>query len=437
MENRYHELIEQIRPPEELYDRVVCAARKEQTVAGKRRSHRRPLLRVAVCAACAVALVLGTVTFRGQEEIVPEGGQTITALPAVSFGLTAYAADTGERMGPNVNGGLAFRADGEGSYTERDGYYTGCMFQVTGKNIASVSLSIDRGGLYRYQMHTDLTDEEITAYRQAMAEGTLAAVAISQAEDGTWYMPEMTALGSNITEEYDPEVGYGFWVPGVDTALWQEDLRTASHESIDILDGAQLMVEVTFTDGSTQAKTYTLSTGKLRLSQESHGHSGTLLLPSLAGDDKAYLYGVYAESETESRFLSWPVQGAETVRLSAEYDNAGRLIHTGIDIPAAAGTPVLAAADGTVAEIGFDAEQGHYIVLDHGGGLTTSYGQCRDILADLAEGDPVTAGEMIAAVGSTGMSTGAHLHFQVLLDGQTQDPVAYFDSTVRDTLRMA
>ena len=437
MENRYHELIEQIRPPEELYDRVVCAARKEQTVAGKRRSYRRPLLRVAVCAACAVALVLGTVTFRGQEEIVPEGGQTITALPAVSFGLTAYAADTGERMGPNVNGGLAFRADGEGSYTERDGYYTGCMFQVTGKNIASVSLSIDRGGLYRYQMHTDLTDEEITAYRQAMAEGTLAAVAIGQAEDGTWYMPEMTALGSNITEEYDPEVSYGFWVPGVDTALWQEDLRTASHESIDILDGAQLMVEVTFTDGSTQAKTYTLSTGKLRLSQESHGHSGTLLLPSLAGDDEAYLYGVYAESETESRFLSWPVQGAETVRLSAEYDNAGRLIHTGIDIPAAAGTPVLAAADGTVAEIGFDAERGHYIVLDHGGGLTTSYGQCRDILADLAEGDPVTAGEMIAAVGSTGMSTGAHLHFQVLLDDQTQDPVAYFDSTVRDTLRMA
>lgn len=436
MENRYHELIEQIRPPEELHDRVVCAARKEQTAAGKRRSYRRPLLRAAVCAACAVALVLGTVTFRGQEGTVPEDGKTVTTLPAVSFGLTAYAADTGERMDPNVNGGLAFRTNGEGSYTERDGYYTGCMFQVTGENIASVAISIDRGGLYRYQMHTDLTDEEMTAYRQAMAEGTLAAAAISQAEDGTWYMPEMTALGSNVTEEYDPEVSYGFWVAGVDTALWQEDLRAASHESIDILDGAQLMVEVTFADGSTQAKTYTLSTGKLRLSQESDGPGGTLL-PSLAGDDEAYLYGVYAESETESRFLSWPVQGGETVRLSAEYDDAGRLIHTGIDVPAAAGTPVLAAADGTVAEIGFDAERGHYIVLDHGSGLTTSYGQCRDILADLAEGDSVTAGEMIAAVGSTGMSTGAHLHFQVLLDGQTQDPVAYFDRAVRDTLRMA
>lgn len=436
MENRYRELLKQIRPPEELHDRVVCAARKEQTAAGKKRPYRRPLLRAAVCAACAVALVLGTVTFRGQEGTVPEDGQTVTALPAVSFGLTAYAAETGERTGPNVNGGLAFRADGEGSYTERDGYYTGCMFQVTGENITSLSLSIDRGGLYRYQMHTDLTDEEMTAYREAMAEGKQTTVAISQAEDGTWYMPEMTALGSNVTEKYDPEVSYGFWVPGADAALWREDPRTASQESIDTLDGAQLMVKVTFTDGSTQDKTYTLSTGKLRLAQEGDGPGGTLL-PSLAGDDEAYLYGVYAESEEESRFLSWPVQGAETVRLSAEYDDAGRLIHTGIDVPAAEGTPILAAADGTVAEIGFDAERGYYIVLDHGGGLTTSYGQCRDILADLAEGDPVTAGEMIAAVGSTGMSTGDHLHFQVLLDGQPQDPVAYFDSAVRDTLRMA
>lgn len=208
MENRYRELLKQIRPPEELHDRVVCAARKEQTAAGKKRPYRRPLLRAAVCAACAVALVLGTVTFRGQEGTVPEDGQTVTALPAVSFGLTAYAAETGERTGPNVNGGLAFRSDGEGSYTERDGYYTGCMFQVTGENITSLSLSIDRGGLYRYQMHTDLTDEEMTAYREAMAEGKQTTVAISQAEDGTWYMPEMTALGSNVTEEYDPEVSF-------------------------------------------------------------------------------------------------------------------------------------------------------------------------------------------------------------------------------------
>ena len=113
------------------------------------------------------------------------------------------------------------------------------------------------------------------------------------------------------------------------------------------------------------------------------------------------------------------------------------MFHYGIDVPAERGTPILAAADGTVAEIGFDAERGNYIVLDHGGGLETLYGQCRDILDTLAEGDTVSAGEMIAAVGSTGMSTGPHLHFEVLQDGEPQNPVAYFDSTVRDTLWMA
>ena len=95
---------------------------------------------------------------------------------------------------------------------------------------------------------------------------------------------------------------------------------------------------------------------------------------------------------------------------------------------------ILAAADGTVSEVGFDPERGNYLILDHGDGLTTLYGQCRDFTVE--EGDTVRAGEMIGAVGSTGMSTGPHLHFEVRQDDEPQNPVAYFDSDVRDTLRM-
>ena len=432
--NPYQKLTDHIQPPEGLNERVLAAAR-EATTPVRQHPPARRWVRGAVCAACALALVLGTWSVYPRTER-EEGGTPVTTIPTFSFGLMAYAADTGESVAPNANGGLAFQVgSGGGGWSESDGYYTGCMFQVTGEDIASVSLSIDRGGLYRYRLHTDLTEAEITEYRLAMEEGTMAAVSISQAADGTWCMPEITALGDRVTADYDPEVSYGFWVPGVDDAAWQENLQAAAHESIDQLDGAHLTVEIRFADGSTQSKTYTLSTGRLRFAQNGDS-SGVSLLPQLAGDDEPYVYGVYAESETEGRYFQWPVQGADTVRLSAEYDDTGR-IHPAIDIPAQAGTPVLAAADGTVTEIGFDMERGNYIVLDHGGGLTTLYSQCRDILEGLTEGDTICAGEMIAAVGATGMSTGPHLHFEVLQDGEPQNPEVYFDSTVRDTLRIA
>lgn len=431
MENRYQKMTDHIRPPEEL-DRRVLAAARDAAVPQRTRRPARRWVRAAVCAACALALVLGTWRLSPGAESETDGA----ALPAFSFGLTAYAADTGEYAPSNANGALAFRTGGEGGWTESGGYYTGCMFQVTGEDIASVSLSIDRGGLYRCRLRTDLTEAEIAQARRAMEEGTLAAAAITQEADGSWSMPEITSPETSVTEDYDPEASYGFWVPGVDAERWQADLREASHESIDYLDGARLTVCVTFSDGSTQSKTYTLSTGRLRYAPDGDGPGGTLL-PQLAGDDESYVYGVYAESESEGRYFLWPVPGASTISLSNPYgEGENGTFHAGIDIPAPAGTAVLAAADGTVAEIGFDSERGNYIVLDHDGGLTTLYGQCREIAEGLTEGDAVSAGETVAVLGATGMATGAHLHFEVRLDGEPQDPVAYFDSAVRDTLRM-
>ena len=95
---------------------------------------------------------------------------------------------------------------------------------------------------------------------------------------------------------------------------------------------------------------------------------------------------------------------------------------------------MLAAADGTVTETGFDTERGNYLMIDHGDGLTTLYAACSKV--DVNEGDPVKAGTPIAAVGSTGRSTGPHLHFEVRQDDVPQNPTAYFDADVRSTLRM-
>ena len=452
--NDYQNMMEHIQPPAGLNDRVLSAARQraaEQEPAGSKRlapRKRRPVLRAAVCAACALALVAGSVTLGpiGGGESSADGAP-VTALPAFSFGLTAYAADTGERYEANANGGLAFSTSGQGSWSAEDGHYTGCLFQVAGENIQTISLAIDREALYRSRTLTDLPGEEVQKYLEAEASGTeyqlpgggdVIAAVYSEGEEDPLTLEVVTDLGASVTEDYDPEARYGFLIPDTGDIDWEGDPRTANQESIDRLDGARLTVTVTFDDGSEQTKIYTLSTGQLKVEYE---EDGTMtLLPQLAGDDDPWIYGVYAVDEESSRFFQWPVQGTNTISLSNPYGSRvkpggqGETVHAGIDIPAPEGEVILAAADGTVSEVGFDPERGNYLILDHGDGLTTLYGQCRDFTVE--EGDTVRAGEMIGAVGSTGMSTGPHLHFEVRQDDEPQNPVAYFDSDVRDTLRM-
>ena len=98
--------------------------------------------------------------------------------------------------------------------------------------------------------------------------------------------------------------------------------------------------------------------------------------------------------------------------------------HTGIDVSTTQGTPVLAAAAGTVVLAGFNAGgYGNYVVMAHGGGLDTLYGHLDSIV--VRQGQQVGKGQPIATEGSTGNSTGAHLHFEVRHNGQPVDPATY------------
>jgi murein DD-endopeptidase MepM/ murein hydrolase activator NlpD len=158
------------------------------------------------------------------------------------------------------------------------------------------------------------------------------------------------------------------------------------------------------------------------------------VLPQLAGDQEPCVYGVYAVDEAESRWFQWPVQDWKVILLSNPYGEINGSFHAGIDIAASSGSVITAAADGTVKEAGFNAEDGNYLILDHGDGLETQYAHCQEVT--VSQGDQVSAGEEVATVGSTGRSTGSHLCFQVWQDGEAQNPVAYFDSDIRDTLSM-
>jgi murein DD-endopeptidase MepM/ murein hydrolase activator NlpD len=114
----------------------------------------------------------------------------------------------------------------------------------------------------------------------------------------------------------------------------------------------------------------------------------------------------------------WPVSGPVTSGFGWRW---GRM-HEGIDIGAACGTPIRAAASGTIVYAGWMDGYGNIIIIDHGGGMGTAYGHQSAIYVG---GGSVSQGQTIGAVGSTGHSTGCHLHFEVRVNGTPVNPLSY------------
>ena len=125
-----------------------------------------------------------------------------------------------------------------------------------------------------------------------------------------------------------------------------------------------------------------------------------------------------APAPSASGFV-WPVSGPVTSTFGMRW---GRM-HEGIDIGAASGTPIRAAASGTVISAGWLGGYGNLIVVDHGGGLATAYAHMSGYAA--STGQPVAQGQTLGFVGCTGHCYGSHLHFEVRVGGAPVDPLGY------------
>ena len=130
---------------------------------------------------------------------------------------------------------------------------------------------------------------------------------------------------------------------------------------------------------------------------------------------------------TFSGELTWPVPGARISgnvgpRIHPVYGY--RSCHTGMDLAAPSGTTIKAAADGVVVSVINSGAYGLHTLITHGSGLTTMY--AHQSRASVSAGQKVTAGQKVGAVGSTGWSTGPHLHFEVRINGTAYNPMGWF-----------
>jgi murein DD-endopeptidase MepM/ murein hydrolase activator NlpD len=124
--------------------------------------------------------------------------------------------------------------------------------------------------------------------------------------------------------------------------------------------------------------------------------------------------------------LVWPTDGRVTSTFGSRRHPILEItrLHAGIDIPAPTGQPVVAAADGKVVSAGARSGYGLTVVIAHGGGLSTVSAHLSRI--DVKQGDEVSQGDLIGAIGSTGLSTGPHLHFEIRREGVPADPLRWY-----------
>ena len=302
--------LQDMKAPETLKERTLAAAREARR-AGQTEApqHLAPVPRRRfgmakriLAAACAFGVIVGGTAVwraRGSEQ---SGSEAIAEAVAHSFGIVAYAADTGETIAPQ-DSKIVFDMAGGGMDSPTKGFFSGCLFKVTGDNIETVSASIDKGGLYRTE-RLDITEADA----QAIMTGGFAPVADaddimvqSEPEQNKWWVDASYRVENGFVEPYDPDTSYGFWGEPQPVDMAQEaDGPDAWHARIDGFAGATLTVTVTFTDGTTDTQTLSLHTGKLGVMYTDET-SGPQLTGEVLTDEQAaeqgYVYGVYAEIE--------------------------------------------------------------------------------------------------------------------------------------------
>ena len=310
--NKYREMQKNIKMPDGLKEKTMLAAKqlKEDDKNNKNentenvvsinkacRSKHSKIKRFAAAAAaflCVVAAGNGILNrSTGNANAVSDNNN--------SFGIVAYAAETGEITEPKNSRIMFSSGDGEGG--AEWGFFSGSLFKVTGENIRSVSMKLNKGGIYRQRSYY-YTEEQMDDMLKDSPDGNIVIdgsdrVMLSSPDEKNWTADACWVLGSDAKADYNTDDLFGFWIDGATYEQLQnddDDLRASWHKTTDYFDGAELEITVSFDDGSEKTENLSLKTGKLEVAYDDNGnmyYTGNVL------DDNdivtPYDYGVYAE----------------------------------------------------------------------------------------------------------------------------------------------
>lgn len=294
MMNMWDEM-KNIKAPDELKARTRAAVREEKSRARQPVRSMRGGMKRLLAAACAFAVVLGGAALHGRQT----GSDPVTDI-AHTFGLVAYAADTGEMRQPK-DSKIVFDT-GSGADDPEKGFYSGCLFKVTGENIKTVSATIDRGAVYRTKTVKD-TSADRDEWVRTMYQGTNPAIdgadriMVWGSDEMHMYADLCWKLDNGFTDAYDPDASYGLWLSSMPETT-DDDLQDSWHAAVDGFEGAKLTVTITFNDGSEQTRSMTLHTGKLGVEYKDDTSGPSLtgeVLTDAQAEEQGYLYGVYGE----------------------------------------------------------------------------------------------------------------------------------------------
>ncbi|WP_367364782.1 M23 family metallopeptidase [Candidatus Tisiphia endosymbiont of Nedyus quadrimaculatus] len=306
---------------------------------------------------------------------------------------------------------------------------------VKDKNIES-SLKIGQQLVFDYEIKiTEQDDEDLASESRILNKITIAYDNVKSLEiireEESFYAKDVTKVLNKLITKSSVVINSSFM-----SAL--KSLGLSSNSIIELINSYSYQID--FQRQIKSGDTVTVITEKFVTKEGKFSHHGKVLYVSLNLSGKEYNIFRYSLDNTPNNHDFFSEDGksvkrsllrtpVKLVRISSHYGNRHHptlgytKMHKGVDFAAPTGTPIYAAGNGVITEIGWKSGYGKFIQIKHSQNLSTAYAHASNFAKNLKPGSIVKQGQVIAYVGSTGRTTGPHLHYEVKIGGKNINPM--------------